>query len=285
MQQTNIEWDEAVDAARIKHRNAARDEDNARSVLTETKLKVDRTERLRDRARKLAEEARIKEGDARRLTDESRRKSDDARRRGLARHRWETDMRRWTAEGQRSAQEMRRWEDDGRRKDREARALAQEIRGHTEEVARLAKETQHWDQRLKYLNQIGAGLSATHAAVQDESQSLKITEQATEALMNMLEGMSREPEQLLRLSATDDGQISLLLDFPEEGDTVIEHQGTPVLLIESPLPVGLVGSTLDVGQTAQGEGIVITVAQEGEDAEEGDGGEVDEEYENPTLAG
>ena len=63
--------------------------------------------------------------------------------------------------------------------------------------------------------------------------------------------------QGLRLIRNDEGQLGLGIDVEQEGDNVVEFEGTKVLLVEEGLAVSLVGLTMDVEETAEGPKLVL----------------------------
>ena len=197
--------------------------------------------------------------DAQRNLEQAQYRTDDARRKGMSTHRWEAEARRWTAEGQRSAEGARRWGEETRRKEREVRTSFEELRDLTRELGDLQKATFRLEQRLNAITrgQRGGRGGAT-PGLQRGQKSLAVTEAATAVLKEILDNANRGPDQLLRLNADAEGNIKFSFDTAKETDSVVTHQGSPVMLIESPLPASLQGATLDVQETPSGPNITLT---------------------------
>ena len=252
--QSPIEWDQAFEAAQSKLKNAQNAEEKFQGVFTQTRLRLERSQRFHINASGLADKARIEEGTARRSLNEARRQRDSALLKGLPRQRWDIETRRWEKEGIRLAQDVRRYTDEARRRELEARTLSEEVQAQRQELTRLAEETEFWESRGKFLTQVGPVQRAA-----DEEQSIVVTELVPPTLAQILDDMEHDPEQALRLIIDSNGEARLELDSPTEDDILIEHQGNVVLLIESPLPETLVGKMLDVIDTP--EGVRFTIAQ------------------------
>ena len=98
---------------------------------------------------------------------------------------------------------------------------------------------------------------------------VKVTEQAKQALDDLRsEAVARLPEEAktgrepsLRL-IVQGTQAGLALDYPQENDQIVEHDGHPVLLVDSELSQILDGATVDVTSTPEGER--LTLKREGE---------------------
>lgn len=82
--------------------------------------------------------------------------------------------------------------------------------------------------------------------------ALMVTERASAHLRTLLESIEHEPDQLLRVAVSDAGSLGLVLDSQREGDQVIEHENTPILVIEAALSEFLSGAVLDVKDTPEG---------------------------------
>ena len=295
MSQMQPKWDDEFEEAKAKLREARREEERARDALAEARLLQDREERFQARAERSAVEARNKESDARRKAEDARRRIDEARRRGQGRHRWEAELRRWESEGQRAAQDIRRYEDEGRRKERDAKAAAKEVKVRAEVVTQRLAVSHDWQQRMKFLTTMkgrsrpaeapgqpdGAdteeifesdsveevevqesedeGASNGEADVEkDGPKPLEITARAAASLRATLEDMQRGPHQLLRLSVDGSGSVVLYLDTARQSDHVVDLEGSAVLLIDTPVLEGLVGSRLDVSETPEGASLVLS---------------------------
>ena len=85
-----------------------------------------------------------------------------------------------------------------------------------------------------------------------------MTAGATRILKGMFDRMERAPFQLFRLRSDPAGSLKLELDSLRQTDQMMRLEGTPVLLIETPLPSALAGATLDIRVYAQGNELVIS---------------------------
>ena len=81
---------------------------------------------------------------------------------------------------------------------------------------------------------------------------LTVTERAKQLLKETLLAHSDDPETGLRLSIEPPGQLGLVLDSEAEGDQVVEHEGSKVLLVASELAPAVEGITLGVQDTDDG---------------------------------
>ncbi|MFW6126247.1 MAG: HesB/IscA family protein [Chloroflexota bacterium] len=94
---------------------------------------------------------------------------------------------------------------------------------------------------------------------------ITVTERAKEHLKSTLAANveeETEEEQGLRLGMTGPGQFGLGLDKEREGDEVVEHDGSKVLMVESELAGRLQGLTLDIQDTGEGEQLVMQMPPE-----------------------
>lgn len=227
-------------------------------VAGEARSKHERVKGMHARARSKQADLVQGQAEAQRNFEQARYRADDARRKGMSTHRWEAEARHWTAEGLRSADGARRWGEETRRKEREVRTAFEEVRDMTEELGDLQKATFKMEQRLNAvaLGEKFGGRGAA-PALQRSQKSLAVTEKATRALKQILDNANRGPDQVLRLNADAEGNIKFSFDTPGETDSVVTHQGSTVMLIESPLPTSLQGATLDVQETPSGPNIVL----------------------------
>ena len=62
----------------------------------------------------------------------------------------------------------------------------------------------------------------------------------------------------MRLTANDQGQLGLAIDVERQGDQVVEHEDSKVLLVEKDLADTLQGITIDVEDTPEGARLVIS---------------------------
>ena len=84
-----------------------------------------------------------------------------------------------------------------------------------------------------------------------------VTERAKQELKKMLLADADDPLAGLRLTATDQDKLGLSIDVETPGDTVVEHEGSKVLMVEQQLSDQLQGFTIDVEDTRQGAKLVI----------------------------
>jgi hypothetical protein len=86
---------------------------------------------------------------------------------------------------------------------------------------------------------------------------LKFTERAISVMKESLGKRERESEQVIRLRIDSQGEVSLALDVPRDGDQRVEHQGDTVLVLEPGICVMLSDVIVDVEENAQGRAFVL----------------------------
>jgi Fe-S cluster assembly iron-binding protein IscA len=86
---------------------------------------------------------------------------------------------------------------------------------------------------------------------------LTVTESAREVLKGILNANSDNPEMGLRLVVNQDNQIKMALGTEEPGDQIIEHEGTKVLMVPSPLITVFDGITIDAEESDDGPKLVV----------------------------
>jgi len=86
---------------------------------------------------------------------------------------------------------------------------------------------------------------------------LTVTDIAKQHLKATLLAHTDDPEIGLRLELKPPGQLGLVLDREVEGDQIVEHEGSKVLLVRDELAPFVDGITLDVRETADGPKLVI----------------------------
>jgi Fe-S cluster assembly iron-binding protein IscA len=89
---------------------------------------------------------------------------------------------------------------------------------------------------------------------------LSVTEGAKQMLKEALAAKTDDPELGLKLVANESGQFTLVLAQGKEGDQVVEHEGSKVLLIDGELSALLDGRTLDSWDSDKGR--YLTVSKE-----------------------
>ena len=87
---------------------------------------------------------------------------------------------------------------------------------------------------------------------------IEVTERARQQLKEILKANTDEPEACLRLTANEQGQLGLAIDMERQGDQVVEHEESKVLLVEKELSDKLEGITIDVEDTQEGTKLVIS---------------------------
>ena len=89
-----------------------------------------------------------------------------------------------------------------------------------------------------------------------------VTERARQELKKMLVANTDEPETCLRLIANEQGQLGLAIDTERQGDQVVEHDDSKLLVVENDLADSLEGITMDVQDSPEDEGARLVLSQE-----------------------
>lgn len=84
-----------------------------------------------------------------------------------------------------------------------------------------------------------------------------VTSRARQELKKILSSKLDHPLAALRLTTTGPGEYGLSIDIETEGDQVVKHAGSKVLLVEKKLADELHGVTFDIENTADGLNLVI----------------------------
>jgi len=87
---------------------------------------------------------------------------------------------------------------------------------------------------------------------------LNVTEGAKQMMKEALAAKTDDPELGLKLVANESGQFTLVLGQEKEGDQVVEHEGSKVLLIDRELSVLLEGRTLDCEDSREGRWLMMS---------------------------
>lgn len=85
-----------------------------------------------------------------------------------------------------------------------------------------------------------------------------VTERARQELKRILTVNTEESEAGLRLTVNDQGQLGLAIDMERQGDQVVEHEESKVLLVEKDLADTLQGITIDIEDTPEGARLVVS---------------------------
>lgn len=86
---------------------------------------------------------------------------------------------------------------------------------------------------------------------------LTVTNGAKQLLLEALLANTDDPEVGLRLALGPGGQLALVLDKEAEGDQVVEHEGSKVLLVGAELAFVVDGVTIDVRDTEDGPRLIV----------------------------
>jgi Fe-S cluster assembly iron-binding protein IscA len=86
-----------------------------------------------------------------------------------------------------------------------------------------------------------------------------VTEEAKRELAKLLQSPDVEAgEATFRLAAGREGQLGLVLDEEQEGDQVVEHEGTKVLLVGAAVAPLVDGVTLGCEETPEGPSFTLS---------------------------
>jgi Fe-S cluster assembly iron-binding protein IscA len=85
----------------------------------------------------------------------------------------------------------------------------------------------------------------------------------TDALGRMDTSQIEVSEPGLRLVISE-GQAGLTLDFPQEGDEVVEENGHPILIVDQMIGEALDGATIDVEKSDEGDRLTIRPSEQDE---------------------
>ena len=90
---------------------------------------------------------------------------------------------------------------------------------------------------------------------------LKVTESAKQKLRETLLANTDDREAGLRLKMKSSGQLGLVLDRGSPADSIVEHEGSKVLIVEHELAELLQEATLDIQDTPDGPKLTIFQGQ------------------------
>ena len=90
---------------------------------------------------------------------------------------------------------------------------------------------------------------------------VEVTERAREELKKALDAQAVEPDNGLRLALMGPDEFGLGVDKEKEGDQIVEHEGSKVLMVESKLADALDGITIDVHDSEAGPRLVMSKPQ------------------------
>jgi Fe-S cluster assembly iron-binding protein IscA len=87
---------------------------------------------------------------------------------------------------------------------------------------------------------------------------VRVTDQAANALQELLADYAAPPEAGVRLSPSAGGDLGMNIEMPRDGDEVIEQEDTPLLIVDAAVAPGLSDMVVDLSdgtddhQTASG---------------------------------
>jgi len=85
-----------------------------------------------------------------------------------------------------------------------------------------------------------------------------VTDEAKSKLKETLQANTDDPEFCLRLAMKSASEFGLVLDKEAEGDEIIEHEESKVLLIGKEMTEAVDNLTLDVQDTPEGKQLVLS---------------------------
>jgi Fe-S cluster assembly iron-binding protein IscA len=74
---------------------------------------------------------------------------------------------------------------------------------------------------------------------------VQVTDRARQQLRAIRDSVTERPEVCLRFRSNEKGRFGLYPDTPREGDQVVEHDGTPVLVLGRDMAAAMAGRTID----------------------------------------
>lgn len=259
VEKTSEEFAAELEEAQERYRETRRPVRDARADMRDAIRRFEQWRESVEEARKKESQSKPRDERARRVVHEARRNVRDARQQGRPTQPHEAAARRYEAEARRTTQDLRRWTNEATRKERELDYMKQDVKARKAVFEQRDKAAGAWRLRVQLLErQRDKALAEEEAAKDQQITPLTITEPATLALKDILDGMEHGPSQALRLVAQADGNISLALDTAGENDQTLNIEGRTLLLIETPLPETLRGATLDVAQAPEGTSIVLS---------------------------
>ena len=86
---------------------------------------------------------------------------------------------------------------------------------------------------------------------------MEVTEAAKKELKEKLVANTDETDVCIRLKADPDGGLVLVLSREAEGDVVVEHEGTKLLLVTQELAATQENAVIDVEDTKEGRKLVV----------------------------
>jgi Fe-S cluster assembly iron-binding protein IscA len=90
---------------------------------------------------------------------------------------------------------------------------------------------------------------------------VEVTERAREELKKTLDAQSPQPQHGLRLALVGPDEFGLGVDSEKDGDQVVQHEGSKVLMVQGALSQQLDGVTIDIHETEAGPRLVMAMTQ------------------------
>ncbi len=81
---------------------------------------------------------------------------------------------------------------------------------------------------------------------------VQITERATVELRRLLADNFARPQQGVRLRLDQAGDLTMTIDVPHSGDSIIRRDNVPLLIVEGRLSIRLAQRVLDFPATSRG---------------------------------
>jgi hypothetical protein len=82
-------------------------------------------------------------------------------------------------------------------------------------------------------------------AIREVVVMVHVTDRARQQLRAIRDAVAERPEVCLRFRSNEKGQFGLYPDTQRKGDQVVEHDGTPVLVLGRAIAAAMAGGTID----------------------------------------
>ena len=208
--------------------------------------------RVAKRARRMEGDCRTRAVEAVRRTEDAQRRQEDARLEGPSSH-LEAEVLLWERQMQSAADDARAREAEVNRYQRDTRLIADEVAALTQLVETHQSNRALGSRSLREKETVA--IEETNSP--KEPTQLTITGQACAALKSILDNLEHGADQTLRLILETSGELALSIDTANNGDSIVNHEGCAVLLIDSQTVERLSGRTLAASDITPGTIVVV----------------------------